>query len=291
MPEPVDHLAGDLVGRPCSSVVLGGMSASSVIRVVGPGGSIVVKGGVSAREAAVYRSLQLVLADAGIRIPRLYGTVDDTGGTWLVLADIPQPLPRDRWLADPEVLTTLHRLHRLDPAELDALPDRFQPAWSEAMTASALRWLDDAPDLGERFANLGEEAATLFEPHGVISGDPNPLNWGLSTAGELVLMDWERIGLGHQAIDIAISVPGLPTLDEFDRVAGEWRTIASNLSMGAGPIEPRDLILAKLWTAIELLAQTPPFADGSRGYGTAGRRQDTAIAVAERLPDWLRRVT
>ena len=290
-PRPVSEIVSEIVGGPANVETLGGMSGSSVIRVVGPGGSIVVKGGVSAREAAVYRSLSPALADAGVRIPTLHAAVDVAGRRWLVLEDVPAALPRERWLADGEVLTTLHRLHRLDPAVLGALPDHFRPTWSEAMTTSALGWLGNDFGLGRHLTALRDEASPLFEPRGLISGDPNPLNWGIARSGALVLMDWERIGLGHPAIDVAITIHGLPTRDEFDRVAAVWRTVGSSLSVETRPMQVRDLVLAKLWTVIELLAETPPLGNGAPVFGPLKRRQETAVAAAERVPGWLRQVT
>ena len=291
LPESVAALVGDLVGCPFNILPLSGMSGSRVLRVVGPSGSIVVKGGVSSREATVYRSLAPVLADAGIRIPSLVAATDRGGEAWLLLEDIPTALPPDRWLADPELLGALHRLHCLDPTVLDVLPDRFQPDWSESMTNAALHWLGDDPEVGRRLTDLRGEAAPLFEPVTLISGDPNPLNWGLSGTGELVLMDWERIGLGHPAIDVAITMPGLPGLEQFDRVVVTYRSTIPILAVSSPPIATYLLVRAKLWTVIELLAATPPLSVGAPECGPLARRQETVVGVSGLLKEWLRRVT
>ena len=293
LPQAVRVRVHDIVGHPVTTDPLGGMSGTQVVRVAGSGGTLVAKADVSARELGVYLTLASVFADRGIRIPACHGVVRAGDETWLLLEDIPSPLPHERWLTDPAVMATLRRLHRLPPATLDVLPDQFRPAWTGPMNRSALRWLPDDPNLGRRLATLRQEATPLFLPLVPISGDPNPLNWGLARAGELVLMDWERIGLGHPALDIAITVPGLPTLDEFDRVRDACRAADVSITREVGGIETRQLMLAKLWTVIEFLAGTPPVAEGAieAVSGPVGRRRATALMVADELPGWLRQLT
>lgn len=218
---------------------LGGMSGANVFRISGPHESLVAKGGVTVRERAVYEQLSDRLASRGVRIPRHFATVVEDADVWLLLEDVPRPLPRERWLADDEIMSVLARLHVLPIEELAVLPDRFQPAWSEAMQRAALERLPGA-GLDDTLAVLRREAAALFRPRSVISGDPNPLNWGLTDDGELVLMDWERIGLGHPALDVAITMPGLPGLADFERTAVAYR------SNGGSEVSAQQLMLAKL---------------------------------------------
>jgi len=291
LPSPVIDLITDLISRPIRVDALGGMSGARVMRVTGLTGSIIAKAKVSAQELAVYRSLSSVFSEAGIRIPKPQGFVDAGGETWLLLEDIQRSLPSGRWLADAEVLGTLHRLHRLAPATLDLLPDQFQPEWTGAMVQAAMRWLGDDTDIAGRLAALRVEAAPLFEPHGVISGDPNPLNLGLSRSGKLVLMDWERIGLGHPAIDLAITIAGLPTTNEFEQTAAAYCAAGMGRNAAAVQVEPRHLVLAKLWTLTEFLAETPPLGEGGLLSESNRRRQEIAEVIAGKVPTWVRRVT
>lgn len=263
---------------------LGGMSGANVFRVSGPHKSLVAKGGVTVRERAVYEQLSDRLASHGIRVPQYYATIDEDGDVWLLLEDVPRPFPRERWLADDNIMSVLTRLHGLPIEELAVLPDRFQPAWTEAMQQVALGWLPDA-GLDITLAVLRPEAAPLFAPRSIISGDPNPLNWGLSHDGELVRMDWERISLGHPALDVAITMPGLPSLVEFERTAMAYR------SNGGFEISGRQLMLAKLWTVVELLASTSRWPVETAGDGPQQRRQETASLVASLVPAWLADVT
>lgn len=285
VPEPVATAARPLLGAIDRITVLGGMGGARVVQLAGPGGTLVAKGGVSGRERAVYERLVASLAERGVRIPRWHATVLDGDDVWLLIEDIPVPLPPDRWLADASVMATLRRLHALPTAALDVLPSRFRPAWTASMEAAALAWLGDGTLGHGRLAALREEAAPLFEPTTVISGDPNPLNWGLSATGELVLLDWERIGLGHPALDVAITVPGLGTLPAFQRAVASYR------SDGGPEVSARQLVLAKLWSVVELLAPTPTRSDENGRDGPRQRRSETASQVAALLPSWLDEVT
>lgn len=263
---------------------LGGMSGANVVRVSGPHRSLVAKGGVTVQERAVYEQLSDRLATHAIRVPRHYATVVEDGDVWLLLEDVPRPLPRQRWLADDEIMAVLTRLHGLPIEDLSILPDRFQPAWTETMQRVALGWLPDA-GLETTLAVLRREAAPLFAPRSVISGDPNPRNWGLTGDGDLVLMDWERIGLGHPALDVAITMPGLPSLAEFERAALAYR------SNDGSEISARRLMLAKLWTVVEFLASTARWPVETAGGGPQQRRRETASMVASLVPSWLADLT
>lgn len=288
LPERVLSHARPMVGELLRAVALGGMSGARVVRVSGPDGTLVAKAGVSARERAVYERLANQLTERGIRIPQWYATVinDDV---WLLIEDIPHPLPRERWLADSGVMAVLRRLHHLPPSTLDILPDHFRPEWTAAMDQAAVAWLGDDARLTETLAVLRREAAPLFEPRAVISGDPNPLNWGLSVDRELVLMDWERLGLGHAALDVAITIPGLPTLPDFERTAHTYSRRPNPPDTPASEPNSRQLVLAKVWTVVELLATTPRRPDGATA-GPDERRRKTAAHVAELVPSWLREV-
>lgn len=293
LPNPVSDMVNDLIGSPITVELLGGMSGARVMRVTGPTRTIVAKAGVSRRELAVYRSLSPMFSEAGIRTPELRGSIEAENEVWLLLEDIAHFLPAGRWLADAELLGTLHRLHRIAPATLDLLPDRFRPTWTDAMDQAAMKWFGNDVGFAPQLAALRRQAEPLFEPRGVISGDPNPLNWGLSRSAELVLLDWERIGLGHPAIDLAIAIPGLPTTAEFERTAAVYRAADMGPNAEAVQVEPRHLVLAKLWTLVEFLAETPLLGDVDSGplSGPLRRRQETTGAVARALPQWLARLT
>ncbi|HUG14684.1 MAG TPA: aminoglycoside phosphotransferase family protein [Thermomicrobiales bacterium] len=248
-PAAVRDAARTVTGPPVEVARLGGMGGGAVWRVRSEGATVVVKRGRRSVEAHVYTTLAETFEAHGIAIPRLHLSE----GSWLVIEDIPRPLPRERWEADGELLATLRRLHSL-PLDRSALPpDAFVPAWPESMSLATLSLCPEPEriDLAPLLQRARQEARPLFEPVCPISGDPNPLNWGLRDDGRLVLFDWERFTLGAPAIDLAITVPGLGAGAAYRRVATTY------LGSGASPEEidglARSIRLAKVWSVVEFL--------------------------------------
>jgi hypothetical protein len=126
-------------------------------------------------------------------------------------------------------------------------------------------------------AAMQQEAQPLFVPGVPISGDPNPLNWGLRDDGTAVLFDWERLTIATPALDLAIAVPGLGDWIAFRAVAagylGDARERADALA--------RDIAAAKVWSVVELLA------------GVAAGAVTLSFPVerlTDTLPSWLRKL-
>ena len=121
------------------------------------------------------------------------------------------------------------------------------------MTESTLSLFDPAttPALATTLETIRAATLFLFEPRCLISGDPNPANWGLRDDGTLVLYDWERCTLGSPDIDLAITVPGLGSWAAFERVAAVYSDTVPQS-------DPRqlavDIARAKVWSVIEFLA-------------------------------------
>lgn len=228
---------------------LGGMGGGSVVRLRGGGRSAVLKRGRGSIESFVYTVARDRLDAAEVGLPHLYAAADDDGWQWLLLEDIPHPLPRECWLADVGVVGMLRRLHALDPAGL--LPDgRYRPAWPREMMAQALSLLpvEGRDDLDALLRVLRDRAMPLFEPGVPISGDPNVANWGLRADGTLVLFDWERFTMGTAALDLAISVPGLGD-------AADYRAVAECYADGAAATAlAGEIAVAKVWSVVEFLA-------------------------------------
>lgn len=171
--------------------------------------------------------------------PALDASVDDGDATWLVLEWISEPLPRERWIADSEVIATLRKLHQ---AYLP-IPQSswFAPSWTREMSATFLQW---APDVDHALLeDLQGRAQALFEPRAWMSGDPNPTNWGMRSNRALALFDWERFGRGTPALDLAITIPGLGAPDDFVRVARAYGEDA----------RAADIACAKAWSVVEFV--------------------------------------
>lgn len=248
----------------------GGMSGAGVARIAGSAGSVILKRSEGGRERHVYRAMAPRLDAAGVALPALFASTIEDGFNWLLLEDIPEPLPRERWLADPELLEMLYRLHSIPLNELPLPPDRYRPGWEQDLTRQALSLFepDDADRLAPRLDVIREDAAKLFDPVCVISGDPNPANWGVGEDGRPVLFDWERCTLGHPAIDLAITVPGLGNKAVFATVAERY----------PAPVAVDDIIRAKVWVVVEFLAGC---ASGSV------EPSFDLVGLVARIPDWI----
>jgi hypothetical protein len=170
----------------------------------------------------------------------------------------------------------LHRLHDL-LADADLL-DPFVSDWPAGLTARALTAFHPAlaAEAAPRLDEVREQALPLFTRHCVISGDPNPTNWGIRDNGDLVLFDWGRIGRGAPAIDLAITVPGLGDRAAYFKVAAVY---LGDADAGDAAALARDIAAAKAWTLVHYLAEA-----------VAGHIPNAAAAI-ERLesavPAWL----
>ncbi|MDQ3493603.1 MAG: aminoglycoside phosphotransferase family protein [Chloroflexota bacterium] len=241
--------------------------------------TVVVKRARSA-EMAFYKTVAPGVRAAGVGVPELLWSMDLGDASWIVLEDIPAPLPKERWLADPAVMVALRRLHR---AELPPPPDppgMFRPRWSDAMTDGALAALPARrrARLKPILRRLQQAAAGLFAPRVPISGDPNPTNWGLRADGTVVLYDWERSSRATAAIDLAITIPGFPAPDDYRRVAETYLGDGPDGAAGAvGELADR-IAIAKVWNVVEHLSM---ITDGSL------RASPRIQEVASSASDWL----
>lgn len=247
-------------------------------------------------------------------MPELYWAGRHDGLDWIAIEAVPTPLPRSRWEGDPGVMAVLVRLHgsqldlrqlggdrpersQLDMGQLDSSrPDwawgdggLFHPDWTSEMTAVALSCVaaEHAGAVRSTLQRAMEQSQALFAPACWISGDPNPTNWGLRGDGSVVLFDWERFGRGTPAIDVAITIPGLPTGDgQAERLVAARYLEQWTLAHGE-PLVPlddftRSVRLAKLWTIAEFLCS---YAEGRLSEGAGS----TAAWAADWLPqvaDW-----
>jgi hypothetical protein len=226
----------------------GGLSGCAVYRVQLEDRNVVVKANVTPREAAFYRDFAPILKAHVIRTPKLEMIAHAGDETWLVIEHIPAPLPDQRWLADPQVLETLRKLREF---KFDHAPKfAFQPTWTQAMNSHVLQFLPK--HLEEKLEAFRTLAQPLFEPRNLISGDPNPMNWGVLENGDPVLFDWDRFGLGTPALDLAITVPRLGSKENYEKVAAIYR--------GKPDAQlAREIALAKVWTIVDILGMVQVF--------------------------------
>lgn len=259
----------------------------AVWRVQSAKQSVIVKRSTQPRESIFYTMVAPTLATVDIPIPHLEWSGRDADTFWLVLEDIPTPLPRVRWSADQEMLTVLHRLHQRLPLNLNLAFPSFEPGWSDTMTNDALACFPSAQArrLAPILQDLRLSHQTLFAPQCWISGDPNPTNWGLRGDGTIVLYDWERFGKATPAVDLAITVPGLGDRAAFQAVATAYlERDDRSLSLAAQEISflTQEMIVAKVWSIIEYLSDH--YHAGTIARST---RIDTLI---QQIPAWLEKI-
>jgi len=290
-PADVTRRLADTVGEPEAVEPLGGMSGSEVYLVRGARDSVVLKVSAGPREARFYTRVAPHLRPAGIPIPDLVWYEHVADRHWLILEHIPTPLPiphRDSWSPDPRMVAVLARLHALP---IDAPPADFRREewrWTDAMSEAALSFFApaEARSLAPAVRALQQEAQHLAEEWCWISGDPNPLNWGLRADGGLALFDWELFRRGAPPLDLAILVVGHGDAEKYEQLArcylDQWRAVTS-----APPWPPatlaRDIALGKAWTFVALLSHIVV-----RGGGRVPDRLKEQLA--EYVPPWLREI-
>lgn len=258
LPDGVRRVVERVLGRVGAVERLGGLSGSSVCRVRTTGGRAILKGGVKAAEAEFYQDVAPLLARLGIAVPTRYWAGGLDGRWWLLLEDVPQPLPRERWGADPEVLRVLARLHAAAGLPRLRAADVFHPGWTEGTNAAAMGAFapGDAAELRSTLEVLRGASGHLFEPVAPLSGDANPYNWGLRDDGTLVLFDWERFCRAHPALDLATPLPGLGTFEEYAETAERYLRLRTDAALPWSAAElTRDIGLAKAWIMVEFVAQ------------------------------------
>jgi hypothetical protein len=264
--EVVDAVTG-LVGEVRGSEPLAGLSGREVCRVDGENRRLVVKGDAHPRELAFYRHAAPLLLDLA---PTLHWGGEVGSTAWLVLEHLPAPLPRELWTGA-EVYDVLAALHTT-PGVYDGLGEPFRPEWSDTMTVVAQQ------ATGTDLARLAEGTRALLTGDTPVSGDPNPRNWGVRSDGRIALFDWERAGFAGPGLDVAITLPGLPTVREADDATAAYTSARQRLGAPLDdPLATHALLQLKLWTAVELLAEDRP-DDALR---------ETQAWLVSALPAWL----
>ncbi|QSO52696.1 phosphotransferase [Alicyclobacillus curvatus] len=249
------------------------------------GKSAIVKSSTSSWERNFYEKSAQVVRRLNVGIPELYWSgSDERGRQWILIEDIPNAFPRERWVGDEQQIATLLRLHvgtwKDKRLTLDA--DSYKPSWDDEMSAGTSAWFPagyQRDRVAEQLAMIQREAQVLFQPICSISADPNPTNWRVRKDGELVLIDWERFTYGHPAIDLAITMPGLGSPDGLmerglARVyLSGWKQDIGQEAAELSHLE-RLIRVAKLWTIVEFVARV-------KLHPTRSQEETTAHIVHE----------
>jgi hypothetical protein len=225
---------------------LGGQSGRKVFSVVGSRGSCVLKLDPHVIEQKFYTRFAMEVSESGLGVPRLLGHSHDE---YVLLERVDTDLEPN---IEPQTLVEeLHRLHTTVAVQRDDV--LFQPQWPSDLTGKALERLNVSDRaIWRRAGECRDITLDAWAPECVISGDPNPSNWGRRERGQLVLFDWERFGVGQPELDVAIVMRGLPSRGEIEAVASHYSALPGRGS----PEETYQRLLAwKVWTVLEFVTE------------------------------------
>ena len=140
-PKPVRHYLLKRYGTSTLIEPLSGHSPSSVWRVHFQSRSVIVKSKAHPNELAFYKVAAPWLRLQGLPIPIMVWCWSRDDISWLIIEDVPKPLPRTRWRADSEILKVLARLHQLPFNNQIKRAVLFRARWTATMTRKALTYL------------------------------------------------------------------------------------------------------------------------------------------------------
>jgi thiamine kinase-like enzyme len=189
----------------------------------------------------------------------LEASFSDSSGSWLVLEDIPNPLPREHWFGDSKVVAVLARLHSLETKTVPMPNEGYSPQWDDDLTDKMLVCFETetARQLQPILRGIQQQCHPIFNQECCISGDPNPGNWGVRRDGSLVLFDWERFTRATPMIDLAIIVAGLGNREQFEAVASTYLQERAKLGhpyWQSTETLAKNVALAKVWVVVEYLS-------------------------------------
>jgi hypothetical protein len=258
LPAELQQVLETKYGALTNTKSLNGKSGANVHRLYFTQKSVVVKQTFNSAEIEFYLQIAPILSAHAIHLPAVELTYQDAGTYWLVVEDIPDSLLSERWHGDKDITHTLARLHCIDAALIPLSSTRFIPIWDDAITNNALLCFEPTSggETASKLRKLQYRSQHLFKQTCAISGDPNPTNWGIRRNGTLVLFDWERFALATPAIDLAITIGGLGSIEQFRNVAATYIHIREAMGQRyAHSVQAltRNIALAKLWTILEYL--------------------------------------
>lgn len=201
-----------LTGEPMALQRLSGVGGPGVILVTGPKGGAVIKYPLR-QEAFFYRKLAPIVRQRGLGVPELYAQSEESRGDWILIEALPftlEPLYQNK-LAD--LTAYLAKLHTISSGNAPIRPDDPLPVrpvvlrYQDIEDACAL-WPADTR--GHLNGLLQLPWPSLPNERRMVSGDPNPTNWGIRASGQLVLFDWSEVAFSHPAYDLGVLCGGLP---------------------------------------------------------------------------------
>ncbi len=220
-------LAGDLraaaaaiTGEPMRVERLSGVGGPGVLCIAGPRGRAIAKYPVQ-REATFYRLWAPRVRQYGLGVPAVYAYGGSSTRPWILMEALDATLTPPYRDHLPDMVAYLARLHAIpwDGMSLDgpeALPVRRVALSPEDIHDAAALWSQEAHEsLIHRLHWPWPEVPASLQ---LVSGDPNPTNWGRRASNHLVLFDWSEVAWSHPAYDLAVICGGLPEIPVVEEV-------------------------------------------------------------------------
>lgn len=229
---------------------------TSCLRLLFEKKSVIVKNTINKREYDVYNQLAPFFHSKEIYIPNTYYTYEEEQSYWFVIEDIPLSFPQTRWKGDIEQIKYLFALHFNTWNQNLNIHDPFLFQGHENLNKKVLKFLP--LNLKTEIEGLRIASKDIFAKLCCISGDPNPTNWGIRNNNQLVLFDWERIGYGSPAIDLAIIIPGLGTVDKSletsiaNTYINFWKATSVSFPYSVSELT-HQITIAKIWSVIDFV--------------------------------------
>jgi hypothetical protein len=271
-------------GAPISIIDMGGINPGEVYRIDFKTQNFITKKVPHRREIVFYEKLAPVFNKNGLQVPFLEWSGSSLKLPWIVIEHIPHALPEHRWETDEEVIEYLAAIHNLksdfDPSLL------YRPTWDEEMNLRVLDCFDpkDKRKMENILSTICSKSQHLFLPDCLISGDPNPKNWGLRSDGSLVQYDWQHIGLGTPALDLAISICSSENTKTCENVARIYlsKTPDTNFKGQTSVAElATSIMLGCAWNYVRFLDRYMA--------GKVNVPEKVIDHIAEFFPDWISR--
>lgn len=201
-----------VTGEPMTMERLSGVGGPGVVRISGPRGRAIAKY-PARQEATFYQSWASVVLQQGLGVPHVYAQGEIVGKAWVLMEALDSALapPYSDRLSDMAAyLAQLHTVQRdrLTPTVDGPLPVRPVVLSSQDIEDAVALWPNEVRQHLVHLLHLPWPA--LPSVTHLVSGDPNPTNWGLRASGQLVLFDWSEVAWSHPAYDLAVLCGGLP---------------------------------------------------------------------------------
>lgn len=221
-----------VTGQPVTIERLTGVGGPGVIRITGPKGQAIAKY-LLRTEAVFYRDWAPRVRQRGLGVPYVYAMGENPTRIWILMEALHSTLtpPYHGKLSD--MTAYLRKLHtiqrdRIANSAADHLPVRPIILTTDDIDDAITLWPERVRRKLAYLLHLPWPPLPMETQ--LISGDPNPTNWGWRTSGQLVLFDWSEAAWSHPAYDLAVLSGGLPAVALVKQVVESYFQASHHLT-------------------------------------------------------------